>query len=96
MGIADEGVRLTLRLPEALRDRLLQRSRRHRRSMNSEIVAILGEAEDQTYTPASTGFAHIEEPVSDELIRQMLAEYQQLTPQQAQLLLAFVRSMNRI
>lgn len=41
MGITDESVRITLRLPEMLRDLLLQLSRENRRSMNSEIISIL-------------------------------------------------------
>lgn len=98
MGVADEGVRLTLRLPEALRDRLLQRSRKNRRSMNSEIIAILGEAADldPVYRSKERGFEQVEESLSSEVVQQMLDEYQQLPPQQAHLLLALVRTMNRV
>ncbi|MCU7835199.1 MAG: Arc family DNA-binding protein [gamma proteobacterium symbiont of Taylorina sp.] len=41
MGISDGGIRLTLRLPEDLRDQLLLSSRENIRSMNSEIITLL-------------------------------------------------------
>ena len=49
MGVTDESVRVTLRLPEALRNSLLQNARGNRRSMNSEILSVL-----ETYSGAST------------------------------------------
>ncbi len=47
MGISDEGVRLTLRLPEELRQRLGQSAIANHRSLNSEIVAQLEDASDR-------------------------------------------------
>ncbi len=41
MGVTDESVRITLRLPEKVRDSLLLSARANRRSMNSEIVSAL-------------------------------------------------------
>lgn len=53
MGVTDEGVRLTLRLPEKLRDSLLQSANSNHRSMNSEIIAKLESL--QADPAASTG-----------------------------------------
>lgn len=54
MGVADEGVRLTLRLPEELRDSLLKTSNGNHRSMNGEIVAKLESAQPQRSEEADT------------------------------------------
>jgi len=47
MGVKDESVRITLRLPESLRNSLLISARSNRRSMNSEIVSLLESTQSQ-------------------------------------------------
>lgn len=44
MGITDEGVRLTLRLPERLRNALGRQAVKNHRSLNSEIVSQLNDS----------------------------------------------------
>ena len=46
MGVSDNYVRFTLRLPEELRDDLMKISKENHRSLNSEIVVMLEEARD--------------------------------------------------
>ena len=51
MGVADNSVRFTLRLPEELRDQIMKIAKENHRSLNSEIVVMLQNGRD----------AHIEE-----------------------------------
>lgn len=46
MGVADNSVRFTLRLPEELRDEIMKIAKENRRSLNSEIVVMLQDGRD--------------------------------------------------
>lgn len=65
MGISDEGVRLTLRLPESLRDKISKRARKNFRSLNSEIVTILENAGSAENGAAANRTNQINEEPSD-------------------------------
>ncbi len=82
MGITDESVRITLRLPEILRDSLLQLSRENRRSMNSEIVSIL-----ELYADNSR-------KVDDEMIDDLLIHYRSLSNESIALVAQLVRLLS--
>jgi hypothetical protein len=97
MGIADEGVRLTLRLPEALRDQLLRRARLNTRSMNSEIIATLEGALGAGYagTPGGLRSTLDEATSSDSSQNELVALCSRLSQEQLRHLLALLRSLAR-
>jgi len=47
MGVVDNYVRFTLRLPEELRDELTKIAKQNHRSLNSEVVVMLQNGRDQ-------------------------------------------------
>jgi len=85
MGVTDESVRVTLRLPEALRNSLLQNARGNRRSMNSEILSVL-----ETYSGAST----LPEGGNDS-IEELMASCRGLSGESLSVLLQLTRLMQR-
>lgn len=97
MGIADEGVRLTLRLPEALRDQLLRRARLNTRSMNSEIIATLEGALAASYGGTPSGFhpTTVEATLSDSSQGELVTLCGRLSQEQLRHLLALLRSLVR-
>ncbi len=101
MGLADEGIRLTLRLPEQLRDRLLRQSRQSMRSMNSEIIAILeksinlDENELQMDYPKQSEQSnqqHLEIREPDE-VADLIDYFERLSEERKQLVLQLVKSL---
>ena len=82
MGVTDEGVRLTLRLPEQLRNSLLQSANNNHRSMNSEIIAKLESL--QADPTAST----------DKLLDTLVANCSQISDDIISLLVDLTRKMH--
>jgi len=52
MGVVDNYVRFTLRLPEELRDELTKIAKQNHRSLNSEVVVMLQNGRDSYYEKA--------------------------------------------
>ncbi len=55
MGIADDYIRLTLRIPETLHKALLKNTRQSKRSMNSEIIFLLEQSTSASKSSTSKG-----------------------------------------
>jgi hypothetical protein len=82
MGVTDESVRFTLRLPEQLRDSLLKSSNDNHRSLNSELITVL----ESRRTDASDG--------KSTLVDELLVSCEKLSEDSLRLLVDLSRRMH--
>ena len=91
MGISDDGIRLTLRLPEKLRNKIAKRARQNFRSLNSEIVNILENADFVSSNSVNENVASYAGSSSGKTNRELAQTCEELPEHYAQALLPVVK-----